>query len=64
MSNGLMLRDREVIFAKAMAPVIFMRPVAGESYKHKEEAPRKKAEKKMPLFYTAPIFRSKKHDFF
>ena len=62
MSNGLLLWDRENITTKARAPVISIQSVMKETCKQKDEAPKTKAEKKMPLFYTRPIFKSKKND--
>jgi len=64
MNNGLLLLDHEDTTTKALARIISMQPVIKENHKQKEEAPKMKAEKKIPLFYTAPIFKSKKHDFF
>jgi hypothetical protein len=64
MSNSLLRRDREDITTKALATVISMQSATRESYKQKEETSNMKAEKKTPLFYTKPIFKSKKHDFF
>lgn len=63
MNNGLLLRDREDITTKALAPVITMQPAIKEIHKQKEEASKLKVEKKMPLFYTEPIFKPKDHDF-
>ena len=62
MNSGLLLRGREDITNKAPARVIPMQPVI-KSHEQKEKAPKMKNEKKMPLFYTAPIFKSKEHDF-
>jgi hypothetical protein len=63
MSSGLLLRDREDVTTKALAPVISIQSAIKEPCKQKEEAPKMKAEKKTPLFYAKPIFKSKKHDF-
>lgn len=63
MNNGLLLRDREDTTTKALARIISMQPIIKKNYTQKEETSKMKAEKKIPLFYTAPIFKPKKHDF-
>lgn len=63
MSNYLSIERLDDITVKAAAPVIPIWPVTRENSKCRKRVSKKKAEKKIPLFYTAPIFKSKKHDF-
>jgi hypothetical protein len=62
MSNSLSLQHFEDITRNALAPVIPMRPVPSENHKQKRKVSKVKREEEMPLFYTKPIFKSKKYD--
>jgi hypothetical protein len=63
MKEGLLLQNMADTIIKTQAPVISIRSVIKENSKQREETSKMKVEKKMPLFYTGPIFKSKKHDF-
>ncbi len=63
MNNTLSPKEPENTLAKLMAPVIPIWPVTRKNTSQKEQIVKEKMEKKIPLFYTAPIFKSKKHDF-
>lgn len=63
MSNYLSIERLDDITAKAAASVIPIWPVTRKNGKRRKRVSKKKAEKKIPLFYTAPIFKPRKHDF-
>lgn len=63
MNNTLLLKEPEDITAKLIAPIIPIWSVTRKNVIQKEKEKVVKEKKKIPLFYTAPIFKSKKHDF-
>jgi hypothetical protein len=62
MSNSLSLQNFEDITTSALAPVIPMRSVPSENDKQIRKVSKVKGEKEVPLFYTKPIFKTKKYD--
>jgi len=65
MSNRLLLQSPGEITIRALAPVIPIRSVSSENYKQTRKVSKVKLEKKekgTPLFYTKPIFKTKKYD--
>jgi hypothetical protein len=63
MKESLLLRNVNNTINSTPAPVIPIWPVFKENINQKERTSKIEAEKKMPLFYTEPMFKSKKHDF-
>ena len=63
MNNTLSLKEPDNTPANLIAPVIPIWAVTRKNTRQKEPIVMEKMEKKIPLFYTAPIFKSKKHDF-
>jgi len=61
MSNNLSIERLHDI--TGAAPVIPIWHVTRKNGKRRKRVSKKKAEKKIPLFYTAPIFKPRKHDF-
>jgi hypothetical protein len=62
MNNRLPVQDFESVGARKPAPVIHLRSSASENQVEKRNSDGKKTEKKIPLFYTKPIFKTKKYD--
>jgi hypothetical protein len=62
MSNSLSLQSHEELTTNILAPVIPMRSVPSENHKQKRKVSNAEREKKTPLFYTKPIFKTKKYD--
>jgi hypothetical protein len=62
MSNSQSLQNFEDITRNALAPVVPMRSVPSENNKQLRKVSKVKPEKREPLFYTKPIFKSKKYD--
>ena len=56
------IQDHEEFTNKTLAPVIPIKSVPRKAFKLERKISRVEEEKKMPLFYTKPIFKSKKHD--
>jgi hypothetical protein len=61
--ESLLFRNVNTAINGTPAQVIPIWPVFKENVKQKERISKIEAEKKMLLFYTEPIFKSKKHDF-
>jgi hypothetical protein len=62
MNNSAPLQKLEDITIRALAPVIPMKSVPIENYKLKRKVSKVKLEKRAPLFYDKPIYKSKKYD--
>ena len=65
MNGSAMLRKIDVSASESLAAVIPIRFVKNKDDDDKEKRLRVhvKVDKKLPLFYEEPIFKSKKHDF-
>jgi hypothetical protein len=65
MNGSAMLREIEVRASESLATVIPIRFVKNKNDDDKEKLLKVhvKLDKKLPLFYEEPIFKSKKHDF-
>jgi len=62
MNNGAPLQNLEEIIVRPLAPVIPMMSVPNENDKHGRKVSKVKLEKRTPLFYDKPIYKSKKFD--
>jgi hypothetical protein len=62
MQNGLNARKLNDSSEKKQALVIYIQADSKENFA-KEKLINGKAEMKIPLFYTEPIFKAKKYDF-
>jgi hypothetical protein len=63
MSNSLFIERLEDSTVNTIAPVISIWQARRKYGQRKKRVAKKKVEQKIPLFYTAPIFKPKKHDF-
>jgi len=63
MSNSLFGERLDDSAVNPVAPVIPIWQARRKYGRRKKGVSKKKVEKKMPLFYTSPIFKPKKHDF-
>ena len=63
MGGNVMLRKFEERATKTLAPVIPIQPVNQKRDNPKEKNAKENVREGLPLFYTAPIFKAKKHDF-
>jgi hypothetical protein len=52
----------ETIQKTALAPVIHLRPAPKENGKPSRKVSKTKEDLNVPLFYTKPIFKTKKYD--
>ncbi len=59
MSQQATTANKKNVKIKPLAIVIAMRSIRGKA-QHAET--KKKVKKELPLFYTEPIFKAKKHD--
>jgi hypothetical protein len=57
------MQDFEDVRPRSLAPVISIRSAQPETENKKTRISRKSREDKAPLFYTKPIFKTKKYDF-
>jgi len=62
MNNSSPLPNLENIAIRPLAPVIPMKSITREKDKLKRKVSKVKLEKRMPLFYNKPIYKSKKYD--
>jgi hypothetical protein len=62
MNTSAPLQKLEDITIRALAPVIPMKPVPFENDKPKRKVSKARLEKRTPLFYDKPIYKSKKYD--
>jgi len=62
MNKSAPLQKLEDITIRALAPVIPMKSVPIENDKLKRKVSKVKLEKRTPLFYDKPIYKSKKYD--
>jgi hypothetical protein len=62
MNNSAPLQKLEDITIRALAPVIPLKSVPIENNKLKRKVSKVKLEKRTPLFYDKPIYKSKKYD--
>ncbi len=62
--DNLSIQRLDNFIDKSLVGAIPIWPVPGQDSKQEEKVSKDKVKKKTPLFYTAPIFKSKKHDFF
>ena len=63
MGEKLMLRKFEESSVKILAPVIPIQLVNHKRDNPEDKNAKEKVKDRLPLFYTAPIFKSKEHDF-
>lgn len=63
MSGFMMLQKFEESAPKTLAPVIPIQLANKKKDNQGEKHSKAKVEKKIPLFYTEPIFKPKNHDF-
>ena len=63
MNDSAMLRKIDGSASESLAAVITMRPVIKKGDVDKEKGLKLKVDRKLPLFYEEPIFKSKEHDF-
>lgn len=61
MSHHASLKKNEEIVIRPLASVIPIRLTPDKNSKHVKDSTGK-AHKELPLFYTKPIFKAKKHD--
>ena len=62
MNNSAPLQKLEDITVRFLAPVIPIKSVPIENNKKKRKVSKVKLEKRTPLFYDKPIYKSKKYD--
>jgi len=62
MNNGAPFQSLKDITIRPLAPVIPMKSVPSENDKLKRKVSKVKLERKTPLFYDKPIYKSKKYD--
>ncbi|MER3499051.1 MAG: hypothetical protein C4308_10675 [Chitinophagaceae bacterium] len=62
MNNSLQRRNREEEVKTTLAPVIPLRSVRVEEKRESRKVSREEKEERLPLFYTKPIFKTKKYD--
>jgi hypothetical protein len=62
MNNSAPLQNFEDITIRPLAPVIPMKSVLTENNRLRRKVSKAKLEKRIPLFYNKPIYKSKKYD--
>jgi hypothetical protein len=62
MNHSAPLQNFEDIIIRPLAPVIPMKSVTPVNDKLQRKVSKAKLEKRIPLFYNKPIYKSKKYD--
>jgi len=62
MNHSAPLQNFEDIIIRPLAPVIPMKSVTPVNIKLQRKVSKAKLEKRIPLFYNKPIYKSKKYD--